>query len=232
MLAAGPIQSYDDFWSQRGTVIPLSPALTLAAFERIARGLSKKFVVAFVLQKVFLTDFAAGGPYFLVELQVFFVWLYLDFSAYSDIAVGIGTLLGVATPENFNRPLLSRNMIQFWERWHMSLSLFVRRQVFIPLQMAFMRTTDAAYPLTCAIVATALSFLVTGLWHGLTIGFLIWGVAQGFGVIATRLYSYILQKRLGAKGVRAYLANPWIRVAAIVLTFEFEAATLVTLFIR
>ncbi len=204
----------------------------LTAVERIARGLSKKFILAFVLQKVFLTDFQAGGLYRLWEMQVFFVWLYLDFSAYSDIAVGIGTLLGVVTPENFDRPLLSRNMIQFWERWHISLSMFVRRQVFIPLQMALMRRTDAAFPLACAIVATAVAFLVTGLWHGLTIGFLLWGLLQGAGVIVTRLYSQILQKRLGAKGVRAYLANPWIQAAAIVITFEYQAAVLITLFIR
>jgi alginate O-acetyltransferase complex protein AlgI len=232
MLAAGPIQSYDEFWAHRDDVAPLSPARVLTAVERIARGLSKKFILAFLLQKVFLTDFQAGGLYRLWEMQVFFVWLYLDFSAYSDIAVGIGTLLGVVTPENFDRPLLSRNMIQFWERWHISLSMFVRRQVFIPLQMALMRRTDAAFPLACAIVATAVAFLVTGLWHGLTIGFLLWGLLQGAGVIVTRLYSQILQKRLGAKGVRAYLANPWIQAAAIVITFEYQAAVLITLFIR
>jgi D-alanyl-lipoteichoic acid acyltransferase DltB (MBOAT superfamily) len=232
MLAAGPIQSYEEFWAHRNDVAPLSADRVLTAVERIARGLSKKFILAFVLQKLFLTDFEAGGLYRVWEAQVFFVWLYLDFSAYSDIAVGIGTLLGVVTPENFNRPLLARNTIQFWERWHMSLSLFVRRQVFIPMQMMLMRQTDATYPLACAIVATAVSFLVTGLWHGLTVGFLLWGLLQGAGVIATRLYSQMLQKRLGAKGVRAYLANPWIQAAAVAVTFEYQAAILITLFIR
>lgn len=232
MLAAGPIQAYEEYWAHRADVALLSPERVLIAVERIARGLSKKFILAFVLQKLFLTDFEAGGLYRLWETQVFFVWLYLDFSAYSDIAVGIGTLLGVVTPENFDRPLLSRNMIQFWERWHISLSLFVRRQVFIPIQMALMRRTDAAFPLACAIAATAVSFLVTGLWHGLTMGFLLWGLLQGVGVIATRLYSQVLQKRLGGKGVRAYLANPWIHAAAVAITFEYQAAVLITLFIR
>src|SRR5262249_12038953 len=136
MLAAGPIQAYDDFAQQ-----PALPKLAtlrdvLMGMERIAAGLFKKFVLAYCLQKLFLTDFHADGPYFLIELQVFYVWLYLDFSAYSDIAVGVGTLIGVATPENFNHPLIARNTIDFWDRWHMSLSQFIRRNLFIPVQMS------------------------------------------------------------------------------------------------
>ena len=63
-------------------------------------------MLAHILQKLFLTNFQAGGAYMLVEMQAFLVWLFLDFSAYSDIAVGIGKVIGVSTPENFNRPLL------------------------------------------------------------------------------------------------------------------------------
>jgi D-alanyl-lipoteichoic acid acyltransferase DltB (MBOAT superfamily) len=230
MLAAGPIQAYDEYVQQPAIVKAPTSLDVLVGVERVAKGLFKKFVLAFVLQKLFLTDFHAKGPYLFVELQVFFCWLYLDFSAYSDIAVGIGSLIGVATPENFNRPLLARNMIDFWDRWHMSLSLFIRRNVFIPLQMTLMRKSDARWPLLSAILAIAVSFFLVGLWHGLTIGFLIWGVAQASGLIVARVYGHVLQKRLGTKGLRTYLANPWIRAAAVVVTFEFEACTLLTLF--
>ena len=85
-------------------------------------------------------------------MQLNYLWLYLDFSAYSDIAVGVGRLMGVATPENFNRPYLARNMIDFWERWHISLSLFIRRNMFIPIQLALMRRTDGRRPLLVASV--------------------------------------------------------------------------------
>src|SRR5262249_40031236 len=110
--------------------------------------------------------------------------------------------------------------------------MFIRRNLFIPLQMAFMRRDDGSRPLLSAIAAVAISFFLCGLWHGLTIGFLIWGLAQAAGVIATRVYGYFLQQRLGTKGWKAYLANPWIRAAAVALTFEFEAVASVTLFIR
>jgi D-alanyl-lipoteichoic acid acyltransferase DltB (MBOAT superfamily) len=231
MLAAGPIQSYDDFTQQPALPKLATPREVLTGMERIATGLFKKFVLAFCLQKLFLTDFQARGPYFFLELQVFYVWLFLDFSAYSDIAVGVGTLIGVATPENFNRPLLARNMIDFWERWHISLSQFIRRNLFIPIQMSLTRKTDARRPLLCAVVALAVSFFCCGAWHGLTLPFLAWGVIHAAGVIVAHTYGYFLQKRLGAKRLKQYRANPWIRAVSTVVTFEFVAASFPVLFL-
>lgn len=228
MLAAGPIQSYEDFVQHANDVFEPDAHDILIGCERIASGLFKKFVIAYLIQTLFLTNFEAGGLYRVVEIQVFFIWLFLDFSAYSDIAVGVGILMGVATPENFNRPLLARNVIDFWDRWHMSLSLFIRRNIFIPVQMFLMRRNGA--PLMSAAVAIAISFVLCGLWHGLTVGFLIWGAAQAVGLIVTRLYGQVLQARLGKVRFKSYVANPWIRVAAVLVTFEFEACVLVALF--
>lgn len=230
MLAAGPIQAYDDFVQQPPLPKLATPRDVLIGVERVSLGLFKKFVLAFCLQKLFLTDFRANGIYFFVELQLFYVWLYLDFSAYTDIAVGIGNLIGVATPENFNRPFLSRNIIDFWERWHISLSQFIRRNIFIPIQLHLMRKTDAARPLLCAITAIMVTFVLCGLWHGLNLQFLIYGIVQAFGVVIAHLYGYFLQKRIGSKGMKTYRANPWIRTAAIVVTFEYQAVSLLPLF--
>jgi alginate O-acetyltransferase complex protein AlgI len=232
MLTAGPIQAYEDYVRQ-STVFRTPAALdVLVAVERMAKGLFKKFVLAFALQRVFLTDFQAGGAYFLLELQVFFVWLYLDFSAYTDIAVGIGSLMGVATPENFNRPFIARNVIEFWERWHISLSLFVRRNVFSPLQVWLLRRNRGRHALWCAVGALGISFVLVGVWHGLTRGYLMWGTAQAAGLMTVRLYDHALLKRLGKEGIKTYLANPWIRMTAVALTFEFEALTLVANFMK
>jgi D-alanyl-lipoteichoic acid acyltransferase DltB (MBOAT superfamily) len=229
MLAAGPIQSYDDFVQHADDQFEPSAGSVLIGVERIASGLFKKFVLAHLLQTVFLTNFETGGTYALLEMQVALVWLFLDFSAYSDIAVGIGTLLGVATPENFKGPLLARNLIDFWERWHMSLSLFIRRNIFIPLQMFLMRQNDGRTPLLSAAVAIAISFLLCGLWHGLGIGFLIWGALQAFGLIIARVHGHVLQTRLGKPRFEQYLANPWFRMAGIFLTFQLQAVALVAL---
>jgi D-alanyl-lipoteichoic acid acyltransferase DltB (MBOAT superfamily) len=224
MLAAGPIQSYDEFTAQPGTPRPLSAARALGAMERVASGLFKKFVLANYLDRLFLTGFHAAGPYFLLEVQLNFIWLYLDFSAYSDVAVGLGTLLGVETPENFRRPYLARNVIDFWERWHISLSQFIRRHLFIPAQLALMRWTDGRFPLLAASLAFTLSFVLCGLWHGLSTPWLAWGTVQSVGLIVCNVYRAALNRRLGRKGTSRYLENFWIKLAAILLTFEFAAA--------
>jgi len=227
MLAAGPIQAYDDFVAQPDSPPAPSPAAALKAVERIATGLFKKFVLANVLETVFLTSFRARGPYFFLEVQLNYLWLFLDFSAYSDIAVGIGSLIGVATPENFNRPYLARNMIDFWERWHISLSLFIRRNLFIPIQLALVRRTGGRYTLLIASFAFAVSFLLCGLWHNISLNWLAWGGMHAAGLIVCNLYRDYLLKALGRKGLNRYVDNPWIRVLAIVLTFEFVAFSLV-----
>lgn len=227
MLAAGPIQSYDEFVAQPAVPPPPGVADALAGAERIAFGLLKKYVLAQTLQRLFLTDFRTGGPYFLLEVQLHFLWLYLDFSAYSDIAVGVGRLIGVATPENFNKPYLARNLIDYWERWHISLSQFLRRNLFIPVQLALLRRTDGRRPLWCASVAFAVTFVLCGLWHDLGPGWLLWGAAQAGGLILTNLYRAALTARLGRLGMKAYLADRRVRVLATCLTYQFAAFSLV-----
>jgi D-alanyl-lipoteichoic acid acyltransferase DltB (MBOAT superfamily) len=140
------------------------------------------------------------------------------------VAVGLGILLGVATPENFNRPYLARNVIEYWDRWHMSLSLFIRRTLFIPIQLTLMRKTEGRSPLLAASLAFTVSFLLCGIWHSISWPWLAWGVCQSAGLIVCNTYKQILIKKLGRKGVKEYLAKRWIEVLAIVATFEFAAA--------
>jgi alginate O-acetyltransferase complex protein AlgI len=228
MLAAGPIQAYDEFVANADQIEKPSPRNVLAGAERIATGLLKKFVIAFAIREAFLTDFQAHGLYALVELQFFFVWLYFDFSAYSDIAVGIGKLMGVATPENFNNPLVARNLVVFWERWHISLSMFIRRNLFIPLQLAAVRR--GLPPTVSAALAIILAFELCGLWHGFAISWLAWGAMQGIGLAAVRLYGDSLQRTLGPKAMKAYRSNLIIRWICIAVTFEYVALTFFPIF--
>jgi D-alanyl-lipoteichoic acid acyltransferase DltB (MBOAT superfamily) len=223
MLAAGPIQAYDDFVAQPAVPPPPTTRQAIASLERIAAGLFKKFVLANYIDRMFQTGFHAHGAYPLLEMQFNYLWIYLDFSAYSDVAVGLGGLMGVATPENFNRPYLARNVIEFWERWHISLSQFIRRNLFFPIQLALMRWTDGTRPLMAASLAFAVSFLLCGLWHSVSLPWLAWGAFQAAGLIACNIYRFALTRRLGRKGVQNYLANRWIRLSAIFLTFEFQA---------
>ena len=222
MLAAGPIQAYDDFANQ-----PIAPPLSrrgaLAAIERITLGLFKKIVIVPILANTFLTGFTAHAAYIVLEVQVFYLWVYLDFSAYSDIAVGLGRLMGVHTPENFDRPLSARNITVFWERWHISLSLFIRRNLFIPVQLALVRKYARVSPVLSATAAFSVAFLLCGLWHGVSLRFLTWGAAHALALVLCNAYRHTLRSKIGRKGVARYLDNRPVRWLSTALTFEFVA---------
>jgi len=226
MLAAGPIQSYEDFVKQPQKRPALTTPETLQYSERIAWGLFKKFVLAAILDKVFLTGFHVHGWRWILEAQLFYIWLYLDFSALSDLAVGLGGILGLATPENFDNPLLARNMINYWEKWHISLSQFIRRNLYIPIQLKLMRATSGTRPLWCSSIAFTIAFAFCGVWHRGTVRFLLWGLLNAAGLIVTNLYRTHLTRSLGAKGMKRYMANVPIRAAATAITFEFVAFAL------
>ena len=231
MLAAGPIQSYEDFVQQPGEPRRVDRNEVLSALGRIAFGAFKKFVVATALKETFLTDFSVGGWYWFLEVQICFLWLYIDFSAYSDIAVGVGRLLGVHTPENFNKPYLARNLVVFWERWHISLSLWIRRNIFTPVQLAMLRRTAGRRPLLCASLAFSIAFFLCGLWHGVDMRFAAWGALHAFGLVVATNYRAFLARRLGAAGLKRYMANRWIEAAAVALTFEWAAFANMVVFI-
>jgi D-alanyl-lipoteichoic acid acyltransferase DltB (MBOAT superfamily) len=225
MLAAGPIQAYDEFVD---SVRPprLGRRASLVAIERITLGLFKKFVVAHLVASIFLTGFRADSAYTLLEIQVFYLWVYLDFSAYTDIAVGLGWLMGVATPENFDRPLSARNITVFWERWHISLSRFIRRNLFTPVQLGLVRRWPAVSPLLSASLAFSVAFLLCGLWHEISLRFMIWGGMHALGLIVCNLYRSALRARLGRQGVKRYMESWPIRWLATALTFEFVACSI------
>jgi len=140
--------------------------------------------------------------------------------------MGAGTLLGVATPENFANPLGARNIIAFWERWHISLSSFIRRNVFLPIQLNLMRTTDGAHALRAASLGLFVAFLLCGIWHGISPLFLLWGLLHALAVILCNAYRHLLSARLGRKGVKQYLEQPLFRILSTALTFEFVAFSL------
>ncbi|HUY89690.1 MAG TPA: MBOAT family O-acyltransferase [Pirellulales bacterium] len=226
MLSAGPIQGYADFVAQPGVSPPLSASDALRGVERIAHGLFKKYVLAAIVDADFLTGFSAPGPYVAVETLFYYLWVYLDFSAYTDITVGAGRLMGIATPENFNRPYVARNLIDFWDRWHMSLSRFIYRNLFVPVQLALLRRTGPQAALLCASAAFSVSFLLCGLWHELNLRWVLWGAMHAAGLVTVNAYRSVLQKRLGRERFNRYREHRGIRLAAIILTQVFVASSL------
>ena len=227
MLAAGPIQAYADFVEQPAVPPPLTASNALRGVERIAHGLFKKYVLAMTVDKVFLNGFKDMSSWYVgVEMVLFYFWIYLDFSAYSDITVGAGRLLGVATPENFNCPYVARNLVDFWDRWHMSLSRFIYRNLFIPVQLSLVRRAGPRHALACGAVAFMVAFLLCGVWHELNIRWLLWGFLNAAGLIAVNVYRTILQRVLTREQFNRYRASRGWHVAGSILTQVFFAFTL------
>lgn len=178
MLAAGPICGYKDFRSH--PIAPPGLDQFRSGLRRLAWGLLKKFVIVQSLEMVFPHPFLNQGPslwFFLLDAHLYYIRIYLDFSAYSDIAVGVGRMTGIYTPENFNAPYRASNILDFWSRWHMSLTKMLRKHVFLPTQMQAMRS-GLLSPFGAVAVAAFATFTLGGLWHGLRWEYLAWAMVQ------------------------------------------------------
>jgi alginate O-acetyltransferase complex protein AlgI len=174
-LAAGPIKRFPDFVPQLHDLRNPPAADVWPAVQRIIRGLFKKICVAdltveyiAVFEK--LPELNAPVVIALAILQSFRI--YYDFSGYSDIAIGLARLLNLTVPENFDRPYFSTSLQEFWRRWHMSLSTWIRDYIYIPLG------GNRAHRLFNLLAAMVLC----GLWHGAAWNFAAWGIFHGGGL--------------------------------------------------
>jgi len=183
-VSVGPIARYEDFGPQlkQRTV---GMEMTAEGIRRFSYGLAKKMLIANVLglfvDKVYGFGFEdvntvmAWGAALLYPLQ-----LYYDFSGFADMAVGLGKMFGFTICENFDYPYLSGSVQEFWRRWHISLGTWFKDYLYFPLggsKKGKMRT----------YVNNMVVFLATGIWHGATNGFLLWGMLQGICIIIERL---------------------------------------------
>ena len=237
-LLMGPIQRYQDFsdqWHGTRQAIDLTFEAHFDAVLRILFGLVKAYILAPWVESFALApdtnvlDLSPGG--WIAGLYGFYFFLYLNFSGYCDVVIGVGSLLGVRPPENFNLPFLARNISDFWLRQHRSLTLWLTDYVFSPAYKAMLSGRAlAGSPLLAAALALLLTMLVSGLWHGTTIGFLFFGLAHGVFLATYRVWDHLLVGRLGRKRAAA-LRSTWpARAAGIFLTFN--AAAFAFLFFR
>ncbi len=175
-MVAGPIKRIQDFLPKlRGA--RFDPELATRGVTRILAGLVKKHALAdtftlFADQLATPKLYVASGPQIMLWVLAYGGKIYFDFSGYSDIAIGSGYLFGLGIPENFDWPYASRNISEFWRRWHISLSFWIRDYVYIPLGGSRRGRGRTALNLLVA-------FGVSGLWHGAAYNFIVWGLWHG-----------------------------------------------------
>jgi alginate O-acetyltransferase complex protein AlgI len=186
---AGPIRRYPAFMRAVAEAAP-SGQDVYRGMWRLLLGLAKKQLLAEPLRLAVAVWPAADTPVAAWRgLIACSLWIYLDFSAYSDIAIGVSRLFGIEVPENFRWPYWSVNIKEFWERWHISLSQWIRDYVFVPLGRVLYATPLRARPVLLALITFETTFLIVGAWHGLGVNFLIWGAYHGLLLGAHHLYS-------------------------------------------
>ena len=167
------------------------------AFDRaivfLISGLYKKMIISNFLT-ILVTDKIFANPSFYNTWELIFgvisytIIIYADFSGYSDMAIGIGILLGFNTPANFNRPYISKSVTEFWRRWHISFSSWLRDYLYFGLG-------GSRFGLARALFALFFTMLIAGLWHGASWTFLIWGAMQGAMLCIERIFSEIKERK-------------------------------------
>jgi len=235
-LTSGPIQRYQDYHRMETERLPLDIATAGNALERIVVGYFKVAIVSMALSLAQHDAIDALSPAQalgdrvwsgVLVAAIYPVYLYFNFSGYTDVVIGVARLFRIVLPENFDRPFSSENFINFWARWHITLSNWLKTYVYNPLMMAGMtRVTAPALAPYLAVAAFFVTFFLVGLWHGQTSEFLFFGFLQGGGVAANKLYQVLMQERLGRKGHRALAANPLYCAGCRGLTFTWFAFTL------
>ncbi|HEX7643739.1 MAG TPA: MBOAT family protein [Burkholderiaceae bacterium] len=163
------------------------------------------------VKPLFANPDAFQGPELVMGMYAYAVQIYLDFSGYSDLVIALAMLLGYQLPDNFNYPYLARNLREFWRRWHISLSTWIRDYVYIPLG-------GNRHGWAITQVTLLASMLISGLWHGASWKYLIWGAMHGFGVIALNIY-----QKLGGK-VLPGLISGFITFNLVCLAWVFFRA--------
>ena len=209
-LVAGPIVRASEFIPQIYSRFSLGKREFSHALFLIAKGLIKKIVISdFIaenfIDRVFDMPTAYSGFENLMAVYGYGLQIYCDFSGYTDIAIGVALILGFRLPVNFNSPYKAAGLAEFWKRWHISLSRWLKDYLYISMggnKKGWFRTG----------INLLITMLLGGLWHGASMKFIIWGGLHGIGLIISKVWIHIFG---------GSLKSGFSRVVSVFLTFQF-----------
>ncbi len=224
-FTAGPIDRLERFSSDLDTLPPSAAEDIGEGSRRLVVGLLKKFVLADTLSILALNSTNAAqvqhSGWAWVMLYAYAFQIYLDFSGYTDIAIGIGRYLGIRLPENFNRPYLQQNLTTFWNNWHMTLTLWFRAYFFNPVTRSLRKKGRLSQSAILLLTQLATMSLI-GMWHGVTWNFLLWGVWHGLGLFVQNRWSEWARQKMSVLENKKNLKKAG-SVINVLLTFHYVA---------
>jgi alginate O-acetyltransferase complex protein AlgI len=210
-LVAGPIMRAKEFLPQLRRGILINKNNLVEGVQWFLRGLLKKLViadnVAVMVDQIYASPSLFSSPTVWLGVAAYSIQILYDFWGYTDMAIGIGKMLGFELPLNFNLPYTAQSISEFWTRWHISLSTWFRDYIFLPLAYSisrrlnkqryiFMKTDFVIY-----FIAIIVTFVLTGLWHGAAWRFVLWGGLFSAYLIIERFF-------YGAKRIHHHWTNP------------------------
>ncbi|MDB6155068.1 MAG: Membrane bound O-acyl transferase family protein, partial [Chthoniobacteraceae bacterium] len=217
-ISSGPVDRYRRFgqdWARKRNRTEFLIDLD-GAVQRIFRGFLYKFIISVLIEKYWVKPLSLGGnPLHVIGyMYSYSLYLFFDFAGYSAFAVGISYLFGVRTPENFNLPFLARNIREFWNRWHITLSFWFRDHVYMRFLLAAAKGKWFKGKHTASYLGLFLTFGLMGIWHGTQRHFIIYGFYH-----AALLGGYDWFARWN-KQSKFWPDGPFWRVGNILLTFH------------
>ena len=225
-FTAGPIDRIERFVKELRNPLPLNNEDWMDAGTRLFVGLFKKFVLAEILSVFSISDIMVSqvktAGWMWVFLYAYAFQIYFDFSGYTDVAIGLGRLIGIRLPENFVAPYLKPNLTQFWNSWHMTLTQWFRSYFFNPVTRSI-RSSKNPWPMWLTILVTQVSTMVLiGLWHGIAWSFVAWGTWHGLGLFIQNRWSDFIRNRMPA-WAQTHNSRIALNVIGVFLTFNFVA---------
>ena len=232
-FSSGPIDRFKRFNENYKTIPERDELLDMLAesVRYIMWGFLYKFILAHILGEILLPPLKnlalqTGGLFnhcVVAVMYTFGMELFFDFAGYSMFAIAISNLMGIHSPINFNKPFLSRDLKEFWNRWHMSLSFWFRDFVFMRMVMVMTRKKLFKNRNVTSSVAYILNMLIMGFWHGITWFYIVYGLFHGVGLVINDVWvrkKKTLNKERKKIGRPPFPENRWIQLLGMVITFH------------
>ncbi|WP_267927644.1 MBOAT family O-acyltransferase [Desulfolithobacter dissulfuricans] len=223
---SGPINRYTAFAESIATGSDLRRNL-LKGIQRIITGLFKKIVLGDSLYPFSIAALdisTARQTDIVIGVYAYMLYIYFNFSGYTDMAIGCGRMVGIDLPENFNYPFFKRNLQQFWANWHMSLTTWLTDYIYWPLARKFRNIQKLRKkPVTISNICIVITFLVCGLWHGDGLNFILWGLYHGIGLAILNGYTHFIKKHT-SRNIKKFVHNsPVAYGISNIITFQYVA---------
>lgn len=218
-ISSGPIDRSIRFIEQINTVPSRKEYLEYLGngLWKIVMGIAYKFLIASYINNMWLSKIPLNQHSFINTIKYMYLYsfyLFFDFAGYSLMAIGVSYILAVKTPDNFNLPFISKDIKDFWNRWHMSLSFWFRDFIFSRFVMAALKKKWFKNKYTAAYIGYMLTMLTMGFWHGIQLHYIAYGAYHGLLLVATEFFqrtSFHLK----------FKRKPLFRLLSTVLTFNF-----------